>query len=146
MNSLTLQLRNYISQKPKWFFIVFASLTAFLTYSCMYAFRKPFTIAAFEGYTLFGADYKIWLITAQVFGYTLSKFIGIKFVSEMVASRRAVSIVVLVCISELALLLVYLVPFPYNFIFMYFNGLPLGIISDKLISEEFKLLPICKRW
>ena len=134
MNGLTQQIREYIAIKPKWFFIVFASLTAFLTYSCMYAFRKPFTIATFEGYTLFGVDYKIWLITAQVLGYTLSKFIGIKFVSEMVVTKRAISIIVLVSISEIALFLVYLFPYPYNFVFMFFNGLPLGIIWGLVFS------------
>ena len=134
MNSLQERLKRFVALQPIWFFTIYASLAAFFTYSCMYAFRKPFTIAAFDGYTLFGVHYKIWLITAQILGYTLSKFIGIKFVSEMKSAKRAISIVVLVGIAELSLLLVYLVPYPYNFVFMFFNGLPLGIIWGLVFS------------
>jgi hypothetical protein len=134
MISIANRLKEFIARQPAWFFTMYASLAAFFAYSCMYAFRKPFTIAAFDGYTLFGVHYKIWLITAQVLGYTLSKFIGIKFVSEMKAAKRAVSIIILVGIAEFSLLLVYLVPYPYNFVFMFFNGLPLGIIWGLVFS------------
>ena len=36
------------------------------------------------------------LIAAQMLGYMLSKFVGIKVVSEMPASRRAIGILVLI--------------------------------------------------
>jgi hypothetical protein len=39
---------------------------AFLAYASMYAFRKPFTAASFEGMHLAGVDYKVWLVIAQV--------------------------------------------------------------------------------
>jgi hypothetical protein len=134
MNTPTEWLKGHIASRPAWVFTIYASLAAFATYSCMYAFRKPFTIAAFDNHALFGVHYKIWLITAQVLGYTLSKFIGIKFVSEMKAAKRAISIIILVGLAELSLFLVYLVPYPFNFIFMFFNGLPLGIIWGLVFS------------
>ena len=56
---------------------------AFTTYCSMYAFRKPFTAGMYEGLSLWDIDYKIVLITTQVLGYMLSKFMGIKWVSEM---------------------------------------------------------------
>jgi MFS family permease len=107
---------------------VYLSTIAFLTYACMYGIRKPFTVAAFEGLSWGGMDYKALLIISQVIGYALSKFIGIKVISEMGRSSRAVSIIILTGIAELALVLFNIVPAPYNFILLFLNGLPLGMI------------------
>ena len=49
----------------------------------MYAFRKPYTAATYDQIEEFGLDYKEVLILTQVIGYTISKFIGIKFVIIM---------------------------------------------------------------
>lgn len=76
----------------------------------MYAFRKPFTAGTFDGIYLAGVGYKTVLVTSQVFGYTVSKFIGIKYVSELRASQRAVGILVLIAVAECALLLFAIVP------------------------------------
>lgn len=94
----------------------------------MYAFRKPFTAAMYEGMTLWGVDYKIILIISQVLGYMLSKFIGIKLVSEMTANKRILNILLLIGASWASLFLFAVVAHPYNFIFLFFNGLPLGMI------------------
>jgi len=128
LKKLKNNLNTHIASQPSWVFILFASLAAFFTYSCMYAFRKPFAVGTFNGYTVLGVQYKIWMITAQVVGYTTSKFIGIRFIAEMTRNKRAVSIISLVGMAELALLLVAIVPPPFNFVFMFFNGLPLGLI------------------
>lgn len=110
--------------------IIYASSAAFMTYFSMYAFRKPFTAASFtdvEGWNGI-LDYKVALVLSQVLGYLLSKFIGIKVVSEMPASKRAFSIVALVMLSELALIAFAVIPAPYNVAALFFNGLPLGMI------------------
>ena len=53
----------------------------------MYAFRKPFTAGSYvEPSSFGGVGYKSILVTAQVLGYTLSKFIGIKVVAEVAAA------------------------------------------------------------
>ena len=75
-------------------FSVYAMVASFSTYACMYAFRKPFAVATLEDVSWAGIDYKIVLFTAQVLGYTCSKFIGIKVVSEMTprrSNRRALT-------------------------------------------------------
>jgi MFS family permease len=100
----------------------------------MYAFRKPFTVAAFENLSFFGIDYKILLIIAQVIGYTLSKFIGIKVISEMKQSKRMLYLISFIGIAELALLGFALMPKPYNIIFLFINGLPLGMIWGIVFS------------
>jgi uncharacterized protein DUF5690 len=94
----------------------------------MYGFRKPFTAAAYSGVHLFGISYKVVLVIAQVLGYMLSKFYGIRFISSMQPSKRAGYIIKLVFISWGSLLLFALVPAPYNFVFMFINGLPLGMV------------------
>ncbi|NOU46108.1 MAG: hypothetical protein HOO86_03495 [Bacteroidales bacterium] len=121
---VTLWLRN---SKPV-VLTVYLSTIAFLTYACMYGIRKPFTVASFDGLTLGGMDYKALLIISQVIGYALSKFIGIKVISEMGRSSRAVSIIILTGIAELALVLFSIVPAPYNVVLLFLNGLPLGMI------------------
>jgi hypothetical protein len=100
----------------------------------MYAFRKPFTAGLFENDFLSGVSYKTILILAQVFGYTLSKFIGIKVISEMKASRRAVTIILLIALAHLSLLFFGLTPPPYNFVFLFLNGLPLGMVFGLVLS------------
>lgn len=114
--------------RTNFLFPLFYMAAAFITYCSMYAFRKPFTAGVYEDLQLWGIDYKIILITTQVIGYMLSKFIGIKVVSEMSAAKRITSILVLMAIAWGSLFLFGLTPYPYNFIWLFFNGLPLGMI------------------
>jgi len=115
-------------------FILRASLAAFGTYFCMYAFRKPFSVATFEGLVFLGIDYKILLIIAQVLGYTLSKFLGIKIISEMKSSNRIYYLIGFILLAELALLGFALIPAPYNITFLFLNGIPLGMIWGLVFS------------
>lgn len=101
---------------------------AFITYFSMYAFRKPFTAAEYNALTLWGLDYKIVLVIAQVAGYTASKFLGIKVVSEMKPAARIRSILGLIGVAWLAVLGFGIIPHPYNWVCLILNGLPLGMI------------------
>ena len=115
-------------------FALYAMSAAFLTYFSMYAFRKPFTVGQYEGLFLWAVDFKIILILSQVVGYMLSKFIGIKVISEMKHSRRALAIVVLVGCAHLALLLFAVLPQLLKPVAIFFNGLPLGMIWGLVFS------------
>lgn len=115
-------------------FVVFGTVAAFCTYTCMYAFRKGITAVTFEGMMYAGISYKIWLIMAQVFGYALSKRIGVKVVSEMPPGRRVISILGFITVAELALLGFALVPAPWNIVFLFLNGLPLGMVYGVVLS------------
>jgi hypothetical protein len=116
------------------FFIMWCMVAAFGTYFCMYAFRKPFNAGIYEGLSLWGIHYKVVLIIAQVFGYMISKFIGIKVISELKAASRSQLIIVLILFAEIALLFFGWIPHPYNFIFLFLNGLPLGMIWGIVFS------------
>jgi hypothetical protein len=115
-------------------FSAYCIAAAFGTYFCMYAFRKPFTAATFEEDALLGVDYKTILIVSQLLGYTLSKFIGIRVVSEMSPRYRAVAILALIGIAHVALLIFAVVPAPYNFALMFLNGLPLGMVFGLVLG------------
>lgn len=114
--------------------IVLAALAAAATYTCMYAFRKPFTAATFDELLYAGVSYKVWLVVAQVLGYMASKFYGIRFISELKSAGRFQSIVVLIGFAWLSLLGFALVPPPWNIAFMFLNGLPLGLIWGIVFS------------
>ena len=109
-------------------FLMNAAAAAFITYLSMYAFRKPFTAATYDGLSLCGVDYKILLIITQLIGYTISKYIGIKFVSELHAGNRTRMLIMLMGFAWVSLFLFAITPFPYNLPFMFLNGLPLGMI------------------
>ena len=59
-------------------FILWAGGTALLSYSLVYALRKPFTAATFDGMDFFGMDYKVATTIMQIFGYLISKFFAIR--------------------------------------------------------------------
>jgi len=115
-------------------FTIFATLAAFCVYTCMYAFRKAFSVAQFDDMQFFGIDYKILLITSQVIGYTVSKLIGIKVVSEITPKGRSKLILALITASGFALFLFAIVPAPYNILFLFLNGLPIGMIFGLVYS------------
>ncbi|MGB5372049.1 MAG: DUF5690 family protein [Flavobacteriaceae bacterium] len=107
---------------------------AFGVYFCMYAFRKPFTVGTFEGQSWLGVDFKIVLIIAQVLGYMLSKFLGIKLISELKPQQRLGYLLGMIGVAELALILFGLLPAPYNIGAMFLNGLCLGMIWGIVFS------------
>ena len=119
---------------PAWFISIYAALCSFCVYFCMYAFRKPFTAAGFEGLYFLRIDYKVWLVSAQLIGYMLSKFYGIRFIAGMQPGKRANMIIVLIIFAWIALFLFAVTPSPYNIIFLLLNGFPLGMIWGLVFS------------
>jgi hypothetical protein len=107
---------------------------AFGTYFCMYAFRKPFTAGTYAELSVWGVGYKTILVTAQVLGYTLSKFIGIKVVSEVKPQRRLSRLLTLIAGAEVALFLFALTPAPFNFVWLFCNGLFLGMVFGLVLG------------
>lgn len=124
----------HLSPKKEWKTTLLAALSAFCVYTCMYAFRKPFTAADFEEQQLWGVDYKIWLVIAQTIGYTASKFFGISFIGAMNNEKRAPAILKLIAIGWIALLFFALFPAPFNIVFLLINGFPLGVIYGLVFS------------
>lgn len=120
--------------KKSWTSLIVAALSAFCVYTCMYAFRKPFSVADYKQFPFLGIDYKIWLVISQTLGYTLSKFYGIRFIAELNAAGRSKAIITCIVFGWLMLLIFAVVPPPYNLIFMMLNGFPLGIVYGLVFS------------
>lgn len=120
--------------KKEWASLLLAALSAFCVYTCMYAFRKPFTAANYSNLKFLSIDYKVWLVVAQTVGYTLSKFFGIKFIGELKNEKRSTIILLFIGTSWLALLFFAVTPAPYNILFLFINGFPLGVIYGLVFS------------
>ena len=114
--------------------LLLAALSAFCVYTCMYAFRKPFTAANFSSLSFAGIDYKVWLVITQTIGYTLSKFYGIRFIGELKKEQRTAAILGFIGVAWLALLFFAIIPSPYNILFLLLNGFPLGVIYGLVFS------------
>lgn len=108
-------------------FSLYATLAAFCLYTCIFAFRKTYTVGTFEGFVYFGVTYKSWMVIAQVISYGLAKFAGIKLISELKSSFRVRGIIIMTAIAGLSWLFFAITPPPYNIIFLFTNGLPLGM-------------------
>lgn len=117
----------WLTQSNRFWFTVYATAVAFCLYTCIFAFRKTFTVGTFEGLQYWGVSYKVWLIIAQVFGYGLAKFIGIKIISELPAHKRAFGILIMTFMAGISWLFFAVTPAPYNIFFLFTNGLPLGM-------------------
>ena len=124
------RLTAWLEKAPAPVFAAYAILAAFTTYFCMYAFRKPFAAAKFEGQFFLGSAValKTAIVISQIFGYALSKYIGIKVCSEVSPARRAATLVILILWAELALLAYGLVPNNLKTVAIFLNGLPLGMV------------------
>jgi hypothetical protein len=114
--------------------LALSAAAAFSTYFCMYAFRKPFSAGTFEGEELWGLGLKSVLITSQLLGYILSKFIGIKVVSEMPAKYRAFGILALIAFAEVALVGFAYAPNSLRVVCLFLNGLPLGMVFGLVLG------------
>lgn len=125
-------MKKYLAKSNDILLSCFAITAAAGTYFCMYAFRKPITAFTFDGVSLglgLNIAFKDALIISQILGYTISKFYGIKFVSETLKGSRAKSILLLILFSFLALVCFSQIENPIGrLIAIFFNGLPLGMI------------------
>ena len=115
-------------------FILWAGGTALLSYSLVYALRKPFTAATFDGLDFFGMDYKTATSIVQISGYLISKLIGIKLISELKKENRLKFIISSVAVAELSLILFGALPRPFNVFALFFNGLSLGCMWGVIFS------------
>ncbi len=123
-------VRRWLRGAPPALFALYGGSAAFLAYSAMYAYRKPFAVAEYAHVAGWGfaLDYKVALVIAQIIGYALSKFIGIKLISEFRAEHRATGIMLLTGLSELALIGFALAPPLVGLVALFANGLCLGMI------------------
>lgn len=113
---------------------LYVSLIAFLAYSSVYAYRKPFTVATFDEIKFWGISYQTLLIISQVLGYMLSKFYGIKFIVELKRVGRWKTVAIMMSIAWLSLLLFALLPPIVGLLCFFINGFVLGFLWGVIFS------------
>jgi hypothetical protein len=130
---MTQKLQHFITRNA-FNFTLFAGVTAFFTYMCFYPFRRAYTAATYDELSFVGLNFKIWMITAQVLGFAVSKGLGIKYVSEMLPAKRSQNLLIMVVISWVCYLFFALVPAPFNLIFIFMASLPLGMVYGTILG------------
>jgi len=128
------RITRWLARASPGLFATYAVAMAFTTYFAMYSFRKPFAAAHYAEQTFWILDLKSALIISQLAGYAFSKFLGIKFNSEMPPSRRAWALVLLIAWAETALVLFAILPGPGKVVALFLNGLPLGTVWGIVFS------------
>ncbi|WP_240671063.1 DUF5690 family protein [Lacibacter luteus] len=113
---------------------VYLAVVVFCTYASIFAFRKPFTVATFDGLQFWGVSYQTLLIISQVVGYMLSKFYGIRFISELQRHGRWRTSVQIVGAAWISLLLFAVVPAPFGMLCFLVNGFTLGFMWGVVFS------------
>jgi MFS family permease len=113
---------------------VYLAVVVFCTYASIFAFRKPFTIATFNGLRFWDVSYQTLLIISQGVGYMLSKFYGIKFISELQRHGRWKTSLLMVGAAWMSLLLFAIVPAPWGMICFLINGFTLGFMWGVVFS------------
>ncbi len=113
---------------------LYAAIVVFLAYTMIFGFRKSFTVATFDGITLAGYSYKTVLVICQMLGYLLAKFYGIKYISELKRTGRGKIILILTGFAWICWLFFALIPVPYNIVFLFLNGFPLGMLWGVVFS------------
>lgn len=145
-------LTRALSRLPAPWFALFAAVAAFACYFAMYAFRKPFTAASFEGMMFPGSvlSLKTAFVLSQIIGYTLSKYIGVKVCSETARHHRAILLLGLVLASQAALLLFAMLPAAWGTIAIFLSSLPLGMVWGLIVSylegrrcTDFVMIMLC---
>ncbi len=118
------------------FFVPIAMLGSFTAYFSVYAFRKPFAVATYDNANSLGdITFKVGLVLAQVLGYAISKFVGIKLVSSMPTAKRGENLVLLVLLAWMMLFgLGLFKDHPISLLCLFLNGLLLGLLWGIIFS------------
>ena len=127
-------LKESLAKRSSLFLAIYASIFLFITYTCTYALRKPFTAALYEGDYLWGFDAKLLYVMAQIIGYACSKFIGVRILPGMKKNQRALYSIGLMSFSEIMLIGFGYFSLALKVVCIFLSGIPLGMIWGILFS------------
>jgi hypothetical protein len=129
------KITQWLESAPAGVLSGYAVATAFFTYFCVYAFRKPFTAGTYDDQHFAGTDIqlKTALVVSQLLGYTAAKYVGTKLVSEAGRASRMWMLIGLIAVAEAALLLFAIVPPEWSAAAIFLNGFPLGLIFGLVV-------------
>jgi len=131
--SATIQITNTHSKKQL-AIAVLSAIIAFMAYTSVYAFHKPFSVATYNNISFWSIRYQTLLIISQGLGYMLSKFAGISFIGGLKRLHRWKISAVLMGSAWVSLLMLALVPAPWGMLCMLVNGFMLGFMWGIVFS------------
>jgi MFS family permease len=129
------KITQWLERAPAGVLNGYAVVSAFIVYFCVYAFRKPFTAATYDGQQFAGSQIqlKTALVVSWLLGYTVAKYVGTKLVSESGRSRRMWMLIGLVFFAEFTLLLFAIAPPAWKVAAIFLNGFPLGMVFGLVV-------------
>ena len=152
-SALTLTAR--LERASAWTINVWAGAAAFTAYFAAYGFRKPFLAAEFAGVSpwLGGLTLKTTFVISQVFGYALSKYLGVGVCSQAERRRLPWMLLALVATAEAALLGFAILPVEWKPVALFANGLALGMVWGGIVrflegrrSSDVLLAVLCSSY
>lgn len=123
-----------ITQKRNFLNVLLIGLTTFSLYTFMYAVRRPFSALVYDNMILWGANVKIWMVLAQLLGYTLSKFYGIRLLGKIKPEDRGIYLISILTVATLPLFLLQFTHIQSWPFLMLLNGFPLGLVWGIVFS------------
>ena len=127
-------LTRWLSRQPPAVLTLYGMVVGFSTYFSMYAFRKPFAAASYEGEMVGDVSLKTAFVISQLIGYTISKYLGIKVCAEMQRTSRARILLLLIGTALLSLLGFAVLPPQMKIVAIFINGLPLGMVWGVIVT------------
>lgn len=110
-------------------------VASFVCYTGMYAVRKSFLAGEYaEAEALGELSFKTALIISQVMGYMISKFIGIRWVSEISHASRLKALLGFVGFGLAMLGVFALVPGEMKLVAIFLSALPLGMVFGLVLT------------
>lgn len=120
--------------KNNWSLTAWACSLGFLSYLFFYPFRRAYAATVFENIFYFNLPLKTLIIIAQVLGFAVSKWLGVKIISEILPQNKFKSLVYFALFSAICMLLFGLVPAPYSLFFIFLGSLPLGMFYGIILT------------
>lgn len=144
-----------LKKAPAWTVNVWAGTAAFVAYFAAYGFRKPFLAAEYVGASpWFGAlTLKTTFVVSQVFGYALSKYLGVGVCTAAERRRLPWLLFGLVGAAEAALFAFAALPAGWKPVALFANGLALGMVWGGIVrylegrrSSDILLAVLCSSY
>ena len=123
-----------LASAPTFVLALYAAIVIFLTYTCCYAFRRPFTAGIYTEETLAGFDLKILYVLAQIMGFAVSKFLGTRLLPSLPSNKRIHCLAGMLVFCEFTWLGFAILPPILKLLCVFLSGIPLGLTWGLLFS------------
>ena len=129
-----MNIKKRLSDAPTFVLALYAAIVIFLTYTCCYAYRRPFTAGIYAEETFAGFDLKILYVLAQIMGFAVSKFLGTRFLPSLPSNKRIHCLAGMLTFCEFTWLGFAIFPEVLKLICVFLSGIPLGLTWGLLFS------------